>query len=225
MDVNGFIWNNYLQSQYLWDGTCGYHAINNTLNLMHLINNFKMLNLPYDFITLLKQYNTANYHNAKYMKNYFIYLNNGKKRTTLNDLQNIKKIMYSDDKLYFWNSYDDKIKIKYLINNKINGTFGIVIYHNEWWVKHWYGLVIDIDKTTINVNVVDSFNLIFPYKNELKNILNEMNISNVKWHNKYSQFIIYSYKIYQCIIFITVYFMIIYALLYLLNGKNKLNNI
>jgi hypothetical protein len=114
--------------------------------------------------------------------------------------------------------YEDKIKIKSLINNKINGTFGIIIYHKEWWVKHWYGLIVDIFNNNIYIHLLDSFNIIFPYKNELNIVLKEINLS-VNWYNNYNRLMIYGHKTYQSCLFIIVYFVIIYGLLYILVDK------
>lgn len=219
----GYIWNNYLPAQYLWDGTCGYHAINNTLNMIHLLNKYHLtetkIKTNYNFDKLLsyRQQNTNNNncHITHQLRNYFIHLNSGKKSTNINDLKNINKLFDNQNKLYFWNDYNDKIKIKLLIDNKINSTFGIIIYHSEWWVKHWYGLVIDIVDNNINVHLLDSFNIMFPYKLELNNILKEINLS-VQWTNKYERLMIYGHKTYQSILFIVVYFVIIYGLLSLL---------
>ena len=213
---NGYIWNNYLSSQYLWDGTCGYHAINNTLNMIHLLNKYHLYNEDYNFDTLLEYYHQNNgCHITHQLRNYFINLNGGKKSTNINDLKNINKLFDNHNKLYFWNDYHDKIKIKLLIDNKINGIFGIIIYHREWWVKHWYGLVIDIINNETNVHLLDSFNIIFPWKYQLNDILNEINLS-VNWYNKYDRLMIYGYKSYQSILFVIVYFVIIYGLLLVL---------
>jgi len=212
MTSYGYIWNNYLPSQYLWDGTCGYHAINNTLNILYLLNKYHLSSSDYDMNILLLEYNQYNYcYNNHHLRNYFIHINSGKKSTNVSDLKKINKTFDNNNKLYFWNDYDDKIKIKSLINYKINGTFGIIIYHQEWWVKHWYGLVIDIVNNNINVHLLDSFNIIFPWKKQLNDILKEINLS-IQWTNKYERSMVYCYKIYQSILFIVVYFIIIYGL-------------
>jgi hypothetical protein len=220
MISEGYIWNNYLPSQYLWDGTCGYHAINNTMNILHIINKHHLLSKTNNnFNQLLTEYKQNNINFiTHHLRNYFIYLNSGKKSTTIRDLKNINHIFNGYNKLYFWNLYEDKIKIKSLIDNKINGTFGIIIYHKEWWVKHWYGLIVDIVNQNIYIHLLDSFNIIFPYKNELNNILKEINLS-VNWHNNYNRLMIYGYKTYQSCLFIIVYFIIIYGLLYVLIDK------
>jgi hypothetical protein len=220
----GHIWNNYLTQQYLWDGTCGYHAVNNTLNIMHFLNKYHLIykNL-YTFDTLL-EYASNDITTIKMtdsIRNYYLYLNNGNKRTTVFDLIKLNNKVDNNNLLFFWDDYQDRNKIVSLIQNKIDGVYGIIIYYGKWWVKHWFGIVIDIKHNTINVHLVDSFSLIWPHTTELKEILDDLNLP-VEWPNNYYRLMIYSYKIYQCVLFIFVYFVIIYAILLLLHEKNKL---
>jgi hypothetical protein len=212
---NGYIWNNYLPQQYLWDGTCGYHAITNTLNILHLLND----NKANEFNELIKKYKCQNDNDlGNQIRNLFIGLNDGKKDTKLIDLKNINNFYDSDNKIYYWDNYQDKIKIKSLIDNKINGTFGIIIYHQQWWIKHWYGLVINIYSDNIDVHLLDSFSNIWADKYELNNILEEMKL-NVNWYNKYDVVLIYGYKLYQVIMFFVVFFVFFYGLIQMIDNN------
>jgi hypothetical protein len=212
---NGYVWNNYLPQQYLWDGTCGYHAITNVLNILHLLND----NNNNEFNELIKKYKCSNsYYTSNQIRNYFIYLNGGKKDTKLLDLKNVNIFYDKDNKIYYWDNYNDKIKIKSLINNKINGTFGIIIYHQQWWIKHWYSLVINIYGDNIDIHLLDSFSNIWSDKYELNNILKEIKL-NVKWNNKCDKLVIYGYKLYQAIIFFVVFFVFFYGLIQIIHNK------
>lgn len=226
MSTTGYILNNFLPQQYLWDGTCGYHAINNTLNIIYSLNKYHIINYnePYTFNSFINSNEFYNKHNpqiTELSRNYYIYLNKGLKSTYNYDLININNLVNKNNKLYFWDLYSDKVKIKSLINNNIPGIFGIIIFHNEWWVKHWYGIVIDINYGTKKIYIIDNFSIIWSDKIELINIFKELNL-NVEWYHSYNKPMIYLYKIYQALLFIFVYFIIIYGIILLLVKYNKI---
>lgn len=217
MLANGYILNNYLPQQYLWDGTCGYHAINNTLNVINSLNKYYIIlqNQQINFNSFINSNIFSEIDDTEVnesIRNYYIYLNDGLKRTHLNDLYNLNEKIDKGNKLYFWNLYNDKVKIKSLINNNIPGIFGIIIFHKEWWVKHWYGIVIDINNGQKNIYIVDNFSIIWTDTLFLKQILNELDL-DVKWNGKFNKIMIYSYKLYQVILFVFIYFVFIYGIL------------
>lgn len=217
MVTNGYLWNKYLPPQYLWDGTCGYHAIKNTLNMMYLLNEYRLNNnkMKYTFNDLLnnKLFYKLNDTNTLYLsRNSYIKLNNGIKTTKLLDLKHINEHVDKYNNLYFWDHYLDRQKINSLIKNKINGVYGIIIYHSEWWIKHWYGLVIDINNENINIHVLDSFKAIWPYKDELKYIFKTLELDEIIWKNNYSRLETYIYRLCEFMILLIICFIIIYIL-------------
>ena len=222
--MNGYIWNKYLPQQYIWDSTCGYHAIKNTINFTSMLNDFYTKNRSnyHSFNDLLSYYNSNDNNNENVLalaRDYYLSLNNGIKYASLDNLINVKNNVNKDNKLYFWDVYDDKVKIKSLINNNVNGVFGFIIYHSELLVNHWYGVVIDINNDKKNIHLLDSYGIIYPKKTQFDEILNDLNI-NVNWLNKYSQTMSYVYKFEQAVYFILYYFIVIYAVLYIINKCN-----
>jgi len=227
---NGYIWNSYLPQQYLWDSTCGYHAIKNTINLTSILNKLYIdkPNYDYSFNDLLFFYNSNSNNDKKLLelsRNYYIYLNNGVKYASIDNLSLVKDTVNKDNKLYFWDKYEDKQKIKLLINNNVEGIFGFIVYHNDLLVNHWYGIIVDINNNNKNIHLLDSYGIIHQQKKQFNEIMNELNIVII-WKNKYSQSMSYLYKLYQACLFVFVYFIIIYAIIYLIDSyrKSKINN-
>ena len=224
-EFNGYIWNAYLPQQYLWDGTCGYHAIKNTINLTYVLNKYHIdyPNNNYQFNDLLLYNNTNHLTNIninELSRNYYIYLNNGIKYASEDDLINIKNKINKNNKIYFWNKYEDKMKIKSLIENNIDGIFGIIIHHNDILFKHWYGIVIDINNNNKKLHLLDSYGVIHQTKKQFIDVLTDLNIT-IQWKNYYNQNISYIYKIYQSLLFIIVYFIIIYGIIYYFDKCKK----
>lgn len=227
MSINGYIWNQYLPHQYIWDRTCGYHAVKNTINIINMINDFYIKNKTNNdnnyFNQLLCHYNKSDFNNKQQLelaRNYYVYLNNGAIATNVNNLLNIKNNILTDNKIYFWNFYEDRVRIKSLINNKVNGVFGFIVPFIDSIFKHWYGVVIDIKNNIINLHLLDSFGIINKNTSELNEILQELNI-DIKWNNYYNQYMSYLYKVYQVILFVVVYFVIIYGVLFLYDNLRK----
>lgn len=214
-----FTWNIYLEIQYIWDGTCGYHAIKNTLNLMYLLNEYNnTFTHNYTFKKLLHEDQFINKLNNRDLsgqaRNYYIKLNDGHKSTNVNQLKNIINNIDKNNNFYFWDIYEERSELIRLISNNIKGIYGCVIYYEDFFCKHWYGLVIDIQED-VNIHILDSYGIIWPHTKHLHQVLKDLNIKEFEYDNNYSKLLTYSYKVYQLMIFVIVYFIIIYAIIML----------
>lgn len=228
MEVYLYTWNNYLETQYIWDGTCGYHALKNTLNMMYILNDYHLTNDNYIIDDLLNNKNICNklnnYKSSNISRNYYIMLSDGLKSTNVYDLKNISDHIDKNNNLYFWDIYEDRSNLIKIIKNNIIGVYGVIIYYEDLLCKHWYGCVIDIMKNKIVIHLLDSYSLIWPHTNKLYiDFLDHFNFqNNIIIEKSYSKLLIYSYKIYQLSIFIFVYFIIFYAIILLVIKFKKL---
>jgi hypothetical protein len=229
-DTTIFCWNKYLETQYIWDGTCGYHAIKNTLNLIYLLNTYHQTSsiINYNINDLLVDcqfIDKLNNRTSVEARNYYIKLNDGKKSTNVNQLKHVINHVDKNNNMYFWDIYDERSELIRLVANKNVGIYGCIIYYEDFLCRHWYGLVIDIiSNKTINVHLLDSFGVIFPHSHHLHQILWALNLKNIKYDTNYSKLMTYSYKAYQLMIFIIVYFVIIYGVALLLIRITNLQN-
>ena len=216
-----FYWNNYLETQYIWDGTCGYHAIKNTLNLMYLLNEYHITSSVnnYSFNDLLVNshfiHKLKNYDLSGQARNYYIKLNNGYKSTNVGQLKYVNENVDKNNNLYFWDIYEEKSELVRLITNRIKGTYGCIVYYEDILCKHWYGILFDVlDNSEVNIHLLDSFGMIWPDSEHLNQIIRAFNLKNVIYDVNYSKLLTHSYKAYQLIVFIVVYFILLYGIFF-----------
>jgi hypothetical protein len=218
MSVTLYTFNAYLEQQSIWDGTCGYHAIKNTLNLMYLLNEYHITHPTYQFSDILEdgqficRLNNTDLSNRA--RSYYMKLTNGATSTTLNNLKDIIKTVDNNNNLYFWDIYEERATLIKLVNEKVVGVYGTIVYYEDSFCKHWYGCVFDIMPDKIYIYLLDSFSLIWPHSKALYDkVLTSFNFKEINYEHNYSKLLIYAYKIYQLMLFVIVYFIIIYALL------------
>ena len=185
--LNCYNWNNVVPKQYIWEITCGYHALRNAVNFYRIlvqINNFidknNYLNSVYQNqnFMILKSESTMLNSIKEYQK-----ITKKRGNVTFKDLNKIKNKLYSNypiQILYNLNNVDLQLK-----ENDIK----ILIMHREKYEisKHWIPIVIHKINNQINLHIIDSFDSTW-YGTDLINdiikiLQNKYNITKLNCNN------------------------------------------
>lgn len=216
-NLNCYNWNNVVPKQYIWEITCGYHALRNAVNFYRIliqINNFIDKN---NYLKSIYQN-----QNFKILKSESTMLNSikeyqriTKKRgnVTIEELSNIKSKLYS--------SYP--IQILYNLNNvdlqlKENDIKVLIMHREQYEIsKHWIPIVIHKINNQINLHIIDSFESTW-YGTDLINdivkiLQNKYNITKINCNNNsVNNFIRMSFtKMIDLSILIIFLFLLIYV--------------
>mgnify|MGYP007047360410 CR=1 FL=1 len=186
-NLNCYNWNNVVPKQYIWEITCGYHALRNAVNFYRIlvqINNFidknNYLNSVYQNqnFMILKSESTMLNSIKEYQK-----ITKKRGNVTFKDLNKIKNKLYSNypiQILYNLNNVDLQLK-----ENDIK----ILIMHREKYEisKHWIPIVIHKINNQINLHIIDSFDSTW-YGTDLINdiikiLQNKYNITKLNCNN------------------------------------------
>ena len=192
-NINCFNWNKKLPIQYIWENTCGLHALRNSVdffNILIQVNNYnnrkKYLSKIESNINFLKLI-SDNEMNTK-IKKYQKFL---KKKGDINKFDFVNLInnyykLYPIQIIYNINETDLILKNKKIVI--------LIIYREELkFSKHWIPIIIHKIENEINFHILDSFNstwygdklitdLINKIKNDNKYLIKE-NCNNKKLTN------------------------------------------
>lgn len=216
-NLNCYNWNNVVPKQYIWEITCGYHAIrnaiifyrtliqisnftnkNNYLKSIYKNQNFTILKSESDMTNLIKQYQDIT-----------------KKRgnVTSNELKQIQSKLYSSypiQILYNLNEID--------LNFKNNDIKILILYRKKFEIsKHWIPVIIHKLDNQLNLHILDSFETTWYGTDLINEIVNLIKLKhkNIKincTNNSVNNIIKMSFtKIVDLIILIIFLFLIIYA--------------
>ena len=189
-NLNCYNWNNVVPKQYIWEITCGYHALrngiifyrilvqinkfsnkNDYLKLIYQNQNFKILKSELDMLDLLKDYQKIT-----------------KKRGNVSskELINIKNELYSTYPIQILYNLD-----KANLNLQENEIKILIMYRKTYEIsKHWVPIVIHRLNNQINLHIIDSFestwygtelvnDILIKLKSQFKNIKVKCNDNSV----------------------------------------------
>lgn len=186
-NLNCYNWNNVVPKQYIWEITCGYHALRNAVNFYRIlvqINNFIDKN---------------NYLNSVYQNQNFMILKS--ESTMLNSIKEYQKITKKRGNVAFkdLNKIKNKlysnypIQILYNLNNvdlqlKENDIKILIMHREKYEIsKHWIPIIIHKINNQINLHIIDSFDSTW-YGTDLINdivkiLQNKYNITKLNCNN------------------------------------------
>jgi len=178
INLNCFNWNNILPKQYLWESTCGFHAIRNAIHMYNIL------------ISINNYSNRENYQKNIYQN---INFNNLVSENELNNeikkyqrLISTKGDINSEQILRILNKFYNKypIKVIYSLNDNNfklrNFELKVMIVYRERYnvSKHWIPIIIHKLNNDINLHIIDSFGSTWYGEDLINQIVEKIKIDN-----------------------------------------------
>jgi hypothetical protein len=156
-NLNCYNWNNVVPKQYIWEITCGYHALRNGIifyRILIQINNFSNKN---NYLKLIYQNQNFNILKSEsdMMNQLKDYQKITKKRGNVSsdELINIKNKLYSSYPIQILYNLDNAD-----LNLQNNDIKILIMYRKTFELsKHWIPIVIHRLNNQINLHIIDSF--------------------------------------------------------------------
>ena len=153
-NLNCYNWNNILPEQYIWESTCGYHALRNSICFYRILiqiskysDYLKQIKNNQNYLTLISETDMLDkikkYQKITYKKGDVNYLH-------------LKKIIDKKYKNY-------PIQILYNLNNcdlnfENNDIKIFILYRKKLkFSKHWLPIIIQRINNQFNLHILDSF--------------------------------------------------------------------
>ena len=216
-NLNCYNWNDIVPKQYIWESTCGYHAIRNAIIFYRILIQIKESNGKNDYLKSI--YNNQNFTILKSEKSMLDLIKKYQNITKIKGNTDSKTLLILKNRLY----QNYPIQIIYDLNS-IDLNFNdteikiLILYRKRFEVsKHWIPIVIHKINNQFNLHILDSFestwygdllinNLIDKIKNKYKSI--QINCSS----NNLNNFIKMSFTKTVDLIVLTIFlFLIIYT--------------
>ena len=170
-NLNCYNWNNVVPKQYIWEITCGYHAIRNAVIFYRILiqindtnkylksiyenQNFQILKSEHAMIDQIKKYQLIT-----------------KKRGNISS----KELNMLKDK--FYSNYPIQILYDFEnvnLNLKDNDIKILIIHRDNYKIsKHWIPIVIHKFRNNINLHILDSFESTWYGTELINNLINKI---------------------------------------------------
>lgn len=178
MNVNCFNWNYIVPKQYIWESTCGYHAIRNSIIMYTILISINKYNNRKEYINQISKnvnFNNLlseqelNYEIKKYKK-----ILNKKADINSDDIKTIFNIIQPSFPINI--IYDFKNHNLKLLNNDIKV---LIVYRQKMhFSRHWIPVIIQKMNNNINIHIIDSFESTWYGEEVINNIINSIKKDN-----------------------------------------------
>ena len=170
-NLNCYNWNNILPEQYIWESTCGYHALRNSICFYRILIQIS------EYSDYLKQ--------IKNNQNYFSLISESDMLEKIKEYQKITDKKGDVSYLHLKKIIDKKyknypIQILYNLNNcdlnfKNNDIKIFILYRKKLkFSKHWLPIVIQKINNQFNLHILDSFQSTWFGDQIISNIINKL---------------------------------------------------
>jgi len=177
-NINCYNWNSIIPKQYVWEPTCGYHAIRNGAMLYKIL-----IQIP-NFINKKNYINRIvnNIEFPKFISDTYMsdQVNKYKKNILIRGDINTKQL----EKLIEINHKNYPIEVLYNINElslKLEkNDIRCIIFYRKWlhFNKHWFPIIIHKLDKEINIHIADSFESTWFGEKIIEEILNSIRRDN-----------------------------------------------